>query len=48
MLNVVVAVVLTLVLRALKVPTGRDQTSPADYYADAGDPRVQPELADLA
>lgn len=45
-LNVVVAVVLTLVLRALKVPAGRDATEPADYEADAGDPRVGeiPEL----
>jgi SSS family solute:Na+ symporter len=44
-MNVVIAVVLTLVFRALKVPAGRDQTAPADYHADAGDPRVEPELA---
>jgi SSS family solute:Na+ symporter len=40
-LNVVVAVVLTVVLRAVKVPMGRDETIPADYFADAGDPRVE-------
>jgi len=40
-LNVVVAVVLTLVFRALKLPEGTDQTSPEDYKADAGDAGVQ-------
>ncbi|MEU1784411.1 monocarboxylate uptake permease MctP [Streptomyces sparsogenes] len=43
-LNVVVVVVLTLVLRAVKAPAGIDETSPADYKADAGDPGVQVEL----
>ncbi|MFL6101532.1 MAG: monocarboxylate uptake permease MctP [Actinomycetales bacterium] len=45
-LNVVVAVVLTAVLRAVKVPDGADVTEPDDYRADAGDPRVSdiPEL----
>ena len=38
----VVAVVLTLVLRALKAPEGDDETVTADYFADAGDPRVKP------
>jgi solute:Na+ symporter, SSS family len=33
-INIVVAVVLTVVLRALKAPEGTDATSPADYYAD--------------
>ncbi|TSD97262.1 sodium:solute symporter [Skermania sp. ID1734] len=40
--NVIVAVVLTLVMRALRVPEGRDRTVPADYGADENDPRVQP------
>jgi SSS family solute:Na+ symporter len=44
-LNLVVTVVLTLALRAMKVPNGRDATEPGDYYADADDPRVQVDLA---
>ncbi|MCT9077654.1 monocarboxylate uptake permease MctP [Streptomyces fulvoviolaceus] len=43
-LNVAVTVVLTFVLKALKAPEGIDETSPADYTADAGDPGVQVEL----
>ena len=39
-LNVVVAVVVTLVLRAVHAPAGTDETIPADYFADEGDPRV--------
>ncbi len=39
-LNVVVAAVLTLVMRAAKVPAGVDATIPADYFADEGDPKV--------
>ncbi|MEU9024800.1 monocarboxylate uptake permease MctP [Actinomadura sp. NPDC048394] len=42
-LNMVVAVVVTLVVRALKVPAGRDETSPDDYTADAGDRLAAPE-----
>ncbi|MFJ9012846.1 sodium:solute symporter, partial [Streptomyces canus] len=34
-LNVVVTVVLTFVLKALKAPDGVDETSPQDYTADA-------------
>jgi SSS family solute:Na+ symporter len=41
-LNVVVAVVLTAVLRVAKVSAGEDITSAEDYHADAGDPRVSP------
>jgi SSS family solute:Na+ symporter len=41
-INVIVAVVLTFVFRAIKSPEGVDQTEPSDYYADEGDPRVQP------
>ncbi|MFC9327151.1 monocarboxylate uptake permease MctP [Kitasatospora sp. NPDC057015] len=40
-LNLAVAVVLTLVLRALKAPVGADETRPDDYGAEAGDPKVQ-------
>jgi SSS family solute:Na+ symporter len=49
-LNVLVAAVVTLVLRALKVPEGDDATRPEDYRADAGDPRVHdiPELTETA
>ncbi|WP_281284280.1 monocarboxylate uptake permease MctP [Nocardioides litoris] len=44
-LNLVVTVVLTLVLRQLGVSNGRDVTVPSDYHADAGDPRVDADLA---
>ena len=43
-INLLVAVVLTLVLRALKVADGADQTQPDDYHADAGDPGVEDVL----
>ncbi|MCO8303956.1 MULTISPECIES: monocarboxylate uptake permease MctP [Streptomyces] len=43
-LNVLVTVVLTVVLRALKAPDGIDETTAADYTADAGDPGVQVDL----
>jgi len=39
-INVIVAVVATLVLGALKTPTGIDATIKGDYFADEGDPRV--------
>ena len=41
-LNVVVAAIMTLILRAAKAPAGVDSTQPADYFADEGDPRVKP------
>ncbi|HWU20549.1 MAG TPA: sodium:solute symporter family protein [Nocardioides sp.] len=41
-LNVVVAVVVSVVLNALKVSNGTDATAAGDYHADAGDPRVEP------
>ena len=44
-LNLLVTVLVTLVLNAAKVSNGRDATEPGDYYADAGDPRVQADLA---
>ncbi|MDQ4085730.1 MAG: sodium:solute symporter, partial [Actinomycetota bacterium] len=40
-INVVVAVVVTVVLRALKVPEGPDQTVPEDYKAEAGEEGVE-------
>ncbi|WP_138445361.1 monocarboxylate uptake permease MctP [Sinomonas susongensis] len=39
-LNLLVAVVLTLVFRAFKLPQGADMTRPSDYGADETDPRV--------
>jgi solute:Na+ symporter, SSS family len=46
--NLLVATVVTLALRAAKVPDGVDETQPEDYRADAGDPRVHdiPELTE--
>ncbi|MFL6176749.1 MAG: monocarboxylate uptake permease MctP [Ornithinibacter sp.] len=46
-INLVVAVVLTFVLRAVKAPDGEDETIHGDYFADAGDPRVQKVLQPL-
>jgi SSS family solute:Na+ symporter len=43
-INVLVAVILTVVLRALKVDPGVDQTSPSDYGADVGDVGVEEEV----
>jgi SSS family solute:Na+ symporter len=43
-LNLAIAVVLTVVFRAMKVDEGVDQTRPQDYHADAGDPGVADEL----
>ncbi len=42
-LNVAVAVVLTLVLNAVRAPAGTDETAPGDYTAEAGDPDVTPD-----
>ena len=41
-LNLVICVVGTLLLRALKTPAGIDVTEPEDYWADVEDPRVVP------
>ena len=35
LLNLIVAVVITLILRAANSPAGVDHTEPDDYYADA-------------
>ncbi|MER5709596.1 sodium:solute symporter family protein [Streptomyces sp. NPDC002122] len=42
-LNVVVTVVLTFVLKALKAPEGIDETSPSDYTADAPARTAKPD-----
>jgi SSS family solute:Na+ symporter len=39
--NFVVVVVLSFLLNTLKVSNGSDETTPGDYFADAGDPRVE-------
>jgi SSS family solute:Na+ symporter len=44
-INVLVAAVLTLVLNAMKVAPGTDETIKGDYFADAGDPRVEKNLS---
>ncbi|WP_152186211.1 monocarboxylate uptake permease MctP [Segeticoccus rhizosphaerae] len=43
-INVVLAAVVTVVLRLAKVPAGQDQTVMSDYFVDADDPRVEREL----
>ena len=43
-LNVVIAAVGSAVLNAMKVGNGYDETTPGDYFADAGDPRVEKDL----
>ena len=40
-LNLVVTVVLSAALNAAKVANGSDETTTGDYFADAGDPRVE-------
>lgn len=45
-LNLIVAVIGTLILRATNVSAGVDETLPSDYLADAGDPDVE-EVPDL-
>jgi len=44
-LNIVVLVVGTVVLKALKVSNGTDVTTQFDYFADVDDPGVQPVLS---
>ncbi|MBW6436698.1 sodium:solute symporter [Actinoplanes hulinensis] len=43
--NALVAVLVTLALRAAKVAEGVDGTAPDDYLADEGDPRIERERA---
>jgi SSS family solute:Na+ symporter len=40
--NLLVAVLVTLVLRARRTPEGADQTHPDDYHADEGSTRLKP------
>ncbi|HEY3506980.1 MAG TPA: sodium:solute symporter [Actinocatenispora sp.] len=40
LVNVVVAVIFTLIFKAAKAPDGRDLTTKPDYTADEGDPKV--------
>ena len=40
-INVLVAAALTFVFNAMKVDAGTDATIKGDYFADAGDPRVE-------
>ncbi|XTZ15795.1 monocarboxylate uptake permease MctP [Micromonospora echinospora] len=42
LVNLLVAAIVTLLLRAARVPEGTDGTTPDDYFADEGDPRVTP------
>jgi SSS family solute:Na+ symporter len=44
LINLLVTIVLTVVLRAAHVDPGLDQTSPGDYTADVDDPGVEPEV----
>jgi SSS family solute:Na+ symporter len=39
--NLIVAVVVTMILRAAKVKDGRDSTRGRDYHADEGDPKLR-------
>ncbi|AGZ40072.1 monocarboxylate uptake permease MctP [Actinoplanes friuliensis] len=39
--NLLVAVIVTLILRAMKTPEGVDGTEADDYFADEGDPRLE-------
>ncbi|NYG06089.1 SSS family solute:Na+ symporter [Phycicoccus badiiscoriae] len=44
-INLLIATVATVLLKALKVAGGPDETIKGDYFADAGDPRVEKHLA---
>ncbi|MET8148043.1 monocarboxylate uptake permease MctP [Actinoplanes sp. NPDC049668] len=39
--NLLVVVIATLILRAIKTPEGIDGTEPDDFFADEGDPRLE-------
>jgi len=43
LVNLLVAVIVTVLLRAMKTPEGTDGTSPDDYFADEGDPKLEQE-----
>jgi SSS family solute:Na+ symporter len=40
LINVIIAVILTVILRAAKVPQGADETLPSQYTADPADAPV--------
>jgi solute:Na+ symporter, SSS family len=40
LVNLIVAIIVTFVLRAANVPDGADETQPRQYVADRGDPRI--------
>ncbi len=46
--NLVVAVAVTAVLRAMRTAEGSDETSPADYHADEGSERLKPVAGAVA
>jgi SSS family solute:Na+ symporter len=48
LLNIIIAVVLTLVFRAIKAPEGTDATSPGDYYSEAPNPQRRVTSASTA
>jgi SSS family solute:Na+ symporter len=41
--NLIIAVIATLIARAAKVADGVDATRPSDYFADEGDPKLHSE-----
>jgi SSS family solute:Na+ symporter len=41
MFNLLVAVIVTFILRATKTPDGVDGTTADDYFADENDPRLE-------
>jgi SSS family solute:Na+ symporter len=40
--NLLAAVLVTIVLRQMRVFNGTDETNPSDYYEDEGSPRLRP------
>jgi SSS family solute:Na+ symporter len=43
LVNLLIAVIVTVILRAMKTPDGVDGTQPDDYFADEGDPKLEQE-----
>jgi solute:Na+ symporter, SSS family len=46
--NLIVAVIITLVIRRFARPLGEDATSPEDYHVDEGSPRIKEPKLDVA
>jgi SSS family solute:Na+ symporter len=44
LINLLAAIIVTFIMRAVRVPDGVDITRPDDYFADEGDPRVDRDL----